>query len=92
MTISNDRLFRVTLLIVCVGLWVVALPPFARGIIGPAVTRDLVAAGTLSRRNICRDPRLADLFKEVGGELHAPRRGLEVAIVERSAVVGIRHA
>ncbi len=48
MTISNDRLFRVVLLIVCVGLWVAALPPFARGIIGPAVTRDLVAAGTLS--------------------------------------------
>ncbi len=48
MTMSNDRLFRVTLLIVCVGLWVVALPSFARGIIGPAVTRDLVTAGTLS--------------------------------------------
>ena len=48
MTIFNDRLFRVMLLIVCVGLWVVALPPFARGIIGPAVTRDLVTAGTLS--------------------------------------------
>ncbi len=48
MTISNDRLFRVTLLIVCVGLWLVALPPFAQGIIGPAVTRDLVTAGTLS--------------------------------------------
>ena len=48
MTIFNDRLFRVTLLIVCVGFWVVALPPFARGIIGPAVTRDLVTAGTHS--------------------------------------------
>ena len=32
MTMSNDRLFRVTLLIVCVGLWAVAFPAFARGI------------------------------------------------------------
>ena len=48
MTMSNDRLFRVTLLIVCVGLWAVAFPTFARGIVGPAVTRDLVTAGTLS--------------------------------------------
>ena len=48
MTMSNDRLFRVTLLIVCVGLWAVAFPAFARGIVGPAVTRDLVTAGTLS--------------------------------------------
>ncbi len=48
MAISNDRLFRILLLVVCVGLWAVAFPAFARGIVGPAVTRDLVTAGTLS--------------------------------------------
>ncbi len=48
MTLASDRLFRVLLLLVCVGLWVVAFPAFARGIVSPAVTRDLVTAGTLS--------------------------------------------
>ena len=48
MTISTDRMFRVLLLIVCVGLWIAALPAFARGIVGPAVTRDVVAAGSIS--------------------------------------------
>ncbi len=48
MTLASDRLFRVLLLIVCVGLWVVALPKFALGIVGPAVTRDVATAGLVS--------------------------------------------
>ncbi len=48
MAISNDRLVRILLLVVCIGLWAVAFPAFARGIVGPAVTRDLVTAGSLS--------------------------------------------
>ncbi len=48
MTLASDRLFRVLLLIVCVGLWVVALPTFALGIVGRAVTRDVATAGSVS--------------------------------------------
>ena len=48
MAISSDRMFRLLLLMVCVGLWVAALPAFARGIVGPAFTRDLLSAGALS--------------------------------------------
>ena len=48
MAISNDQLFRMLLLVVSVGLWAVAFPAFARGIVGPAVTRDVVTAGSLS--------------------------------------------
>ena len=48
MTISSDRMFRVLLLIVCVSLWMTALPAFARGVVGSAFTRDLVTAGSLS--------------------------------------------
>ena len=48
MAISSDRMFRVLLLMVGVGLWVAALPTFARGIIAPAFTRDLLSAGSLS--------------------------------------------
>ena len=48
MTISSDRMFRLLLLTFCVGLWAMALPTFARGIVGPALTRDLVTAGSVS--------------------------------------------
>ena len=48
MNISTDRIFRVLLLVVCVGFWVTALPAFARGIVNPAVTRDVVTAGAMS--------------------------------------------
>jgi hypothetical protein len=47
MTISSGRMFRVLLLIVCMSLWMTALPAFARGIVGPAFRRDLVTAGSL---------------------------------------------
>ena len=49
MAISSDRMFRVLLLMVGVGLWVAALPTFARGIIAPAFTRDLLSAGVAVR-------------------------------------------
>lgn len=44
---TSDQMFRMLLLLVCVGLWVAALPAFARGIVGPAFTRDLLSAGSL---------------------------------------------
>ena len=48
MTTSSDQMFRILILMVCVGLWLAALPAFARGIVGPAFTRDLLSAGSLS--------------------------------------------
>ena len=48
MTMSNEQLVRVVLLIVCVALWVTALPVMSRGIVGSAFTRDLVSAGSFS--------------------------------------------
>ncbi len=47
MTMSNEQLFRVVLLIVCVALWAAALPAMSRGIVGHAFTRDMVSAGSL---------------------------------------------
>ena len=34
MTTSSDQMFRILILMVCVGLWLAALPAFARGIVG----------------------------------------------------------
>ena len=48
MTISNEQLFRVVLLIVCVAFWAAALPAMTRGIVGNAFTNDMVSAGSLS--------------------------------------------
>ena len=67
MTLASDRLFRVLLLIVCVGLWVVALPTFALGIVGPAVTRDVATAGSVSVAGRLPHPE-RDPFRASGRE------------------------
>ena len=54
MTIPIDRMPRIVLLAICVGLWAAAVPAFAQGIVDSALTRDLVSAGLLGVGAICQ--------------------------------------
>lgn len=47
MTTSSDQMFRILILMACVGLWLAALPAFACGVVAPAFTRDLLTAESL---------------------------------------------